>query len=336
MTGRVLEAAGGAYRVRLEGRVVECSLRGRIKQGEGSIAVGDEVRVETAGPDAWCIAEVLPRRSRLARRSFAKRREQVLAANVDAVAAVIAVARPEPDLFLLDRLLVVAEVNGLASFIVCNKIDLTETAETMTTAKAAEDDAHDGGAHDGGARGEGDPSGSELPPSLRPYEEAGYAILPTSVSTGRGMAALADRLRGRTTVLAGASGVGKSSLVNALAPGTGLRTGGVGDRSGRGRHTTTAGRLIPLGDDTYLADTPGVQNFEPAALEPAELAAAFPEFRPHLGECRFADCRHREEPGCAIREAVEEGRIAPRRHESFLALLEAAERAARPWERRER
>jgi ribosome biogenesis GTPase len=127
--------------------------------------------------------------------------------------------------------------------------------------------------------------------------------------------------------------VGKSSLLNALLPGLGLRVGEVGGRSGRGRHTTTSGQLIPLGEDSFLADTPGVQNFEPAALEPGELSAVFREFRPYLERCRFANCRHRDEPGCAVREAVAQGRLSERRHESYLALLESAERAARPWDR---
>ena len=144
---------------------------------------------------------------------------------------------------------------------------------------------------------------------------------------------LRSRLADRVTVFAGSSGVGKSSLLNALLPGLDLRVGEVGARSGRGRHTTTAGQLIPLTEHSFLADTPGVQNFEPAALEPGELSGVFREFRPFLDGCRFANCRHREEPGCAVREAVKEGRLSERRHESYLALLESAERAVRPWEK---
>jgi ribosome biogenesis GTPase len=300
--GRVLRGAGGAYLVLAGDRELSCSLRGRIKQGEGSIAVGDRVEVEQLEDGSCRIDSVLPRHSVLSRRSFAKRKEQVLAANVDQVAAVVAVARPEPDPFLLDRLLAVAEINDLSSFIICNKCDLSEF--------------------------EG------LPELILPYSDAGYDVLQVSAKTGAGMDALDERLAGRITVLAGASGVGKSSLVNALVPGLDLRVGEVGERSGRGRHTTTAGLLIPLGNDTFLADTPGVQNFEPAALEMEELPAVFREFRPYLGQCRFADCRHREEPGCAVRDAVEEKLVSARRYESYLALLETAERASRPWDRR--
>jgi len=310
LIGRVLQGVGGVYRVYLDGAELECSLRGRIKQGEGSIAVGDRVEIERQEDGSCCIEQVLPRQGQLSRRSFAKRREQVLAANVDQLAAVVALTRPEPDLFLLDRLLAVAELNELDAFIVLNKLDLEAEAGSGARAHAG-----------------------DLPDSLRPYGEAGYEVLPTSVKSGSGIELLRERLHGRTTVFAGASGVGKSSLLNALLPGLGLRVGTVGARTGRGRHTTTAGQLIPLDDGSFLADTPGVQNFEPAALEPRELSAVFREFRPYLDHCRFADCRHRDEPGCAVREAVAQGRLSARRHESYLALLESAERAARPWER---
>ena len=302
MIGRVLRGAGGAYLVLVGDEELSCSLRGRIKQGEGSIAVGDRVDVEQLEDGSCRIDSVLPRQSVLSRRSFAKRKEQVLAANVDQVAAVVATARPELDPFLLDRLLAVAELNDLSSFIICNKCELSES--------------------------------DDLPELLQPYSDAGYDVLQVSAKTGEGMEALREQFAGRITVLAGASGVGKSSIVNALIPGLDLRVGDVGERSGRGRHTTTAGLLIPLGGDSFLADTPGVQNFEPAALEPGELPGVFREFRPYLDDCRFADCRHRDEPGCAVREAVNDHRLSARRHESYLALLATAEQASRPWNRR--
>jgi ribosome biogenesis GTPase len=307
--GRILQGVGGVYRVFVDGTEFECSLRGRIKQGEGSIAVGDRVEIERQADGSCRIEAVLPRRTELSRRSFAKRKEQVLAANVDQLAAVLSLTRPEPDLFLLDRLLAVAELNALDAFIVLNKMDL-----------------------DGGTEREG-VFPSKLPDSLHPYLLAGYEVIPTSVMSGRGIEALRARLEGRVTVFAGASGVGKSSLLNAVLPGLELRVGDVGTRSGRGRHTTTAGQLIPLTESSFIADTPGVQNFEPAALEPGELSAVFREFRPYLDACRFANCRHRDEPGCAVREAVKDGRLSERRHESYLALLESAEKAIRPWER---
>lgn len=294
MTGRVLQASGGTYRVRAGGRELDCSLRGRMKLDEGgSVAVGDRVEIEELEDGSCRILAVLPRRGALTRRAVARRKVQVMAANVDQVAIVVAVARPEPDLYMLDRLLAVAEADELDAFVVCNKTDLPDPT----------------------------PEGLEL------YSDIGYDVLEVSGKTGDGIDGLRERVADRTTVLAGASGVGKSSLLNALDPSLDLRVGDVGDRSGRGRHTTTSARLIPLGGETFIADTPGIQHFVPARLEPGWLDHAFREFRAYLGDCRFADCRHRGEPGCAVLSAIEEGGVSARRHESYLTLLAAAEEA---------
>lgn len=298
MIARVLQTGGGTYRVRAGGREFDCSLRGRIKLDGGSpVTVGDRVEVEELDDGSCRIVGVEPRHSALVRRAVARRTDQAMAANIDQVAAVVSAARPDPDLLMLDRLLAVAEFDELGAFVVLNKVDLQE-----------EQDGSD-------------------PNDLAAYEDMGYDVLATSVADHTGIEALRDRLAGRITVLAGASGVGKSSLLNALDPRLDLRVGDVGERSGRGRHTTTSARLIPLDDDTYIADTPGIQNFVPAGLEAATLGHAFREFRPWLESCKFADCKHREEPGCAILRAVEDGDILRRRHESYLALLEAAEAA---------
>lgn len=296
MIARVLQVAGGTYRVRSGGRDFDCSLRGKIKLDEGgSVAVGDRVDVEELEDGSCRITAVLPRKSALVRRAVARRRDQVMAANVDQVAIVVAAARPDPDLFMLDRLLAVAEVDELDAFIVFNKIDLRNAPG--------------------------------LPEEIAAYAVIGYDVLPTCAVHGDGLDALADRLSGRTTVLAGASGVGKSSLLNGMEPELELRVGDVGGRSGRGKHTTTSARLIPLRDETYIADTPGIQHFVPAELDPATLDHAFREFRPWLGACRFGDCRHRGEPGCAVRGAAQGGEISARRLESYLTLLETVEAA---------
>jgi ribosome biogenesis GTPase len=303
MIARVLQTGGGTYRVRAGGREFDCSLRGRIKLDGGSpVTVGDRVEVEELDDGSCRIVRVEPRHSALVRRAVARRKHQVMAANVDQVAAVVSAARPDPDLLMLDRLLAVAEFNELGAFVVLNKIDLRDA------------DAGEG-------------AGEVADADLGAYVAIGYDVLPTSVAERTGIEALRARLAGRITVLAGASGVGKSSLLNALDPELDLRVGEVGERSGRGRHTTTSARLIPLDDDTYIADTPGVQNFVPAGLEAATLGHAFREFRPWLESCKFADCKHREEPGCAIAAAVDAGDVLPRRHDSYLAMLEAAEAA---------
>lgn len=257
------------------------------------MVIGDLVTVERLEDGSCRITEVLPRHSRLSRHSMAKRREQVLAANVDQVAAVFSVARPQPDVRLLDRLLAVAELHDLPSLIVVNKTDLAENGK--------------------------------IPPEFAAYAAIGYPVLPTCSKSGAGLDVLEERLAGRITVFTGPSGVGKTSLLNSIMPDLDLRVGAVGDRSGRGKHTTSAGLLIPIPGGGYLADTPGIQYFEPAGVDPADLAHAFREFRPLVDDCRFADCRHRAEPGCAVRDAVEEGRLYEHRFDSYLSLLEAAE-----------
>ena len=271
-------------------------MRGKAKREAGErVVIGDLVRVELLEDGSCRIREVLPRTSRLSRHSLAKRREQVLAANVDQVAVVISVDRPAPDVRLLDRMLAVAELHDLPALIVLNKMDLSPLGHVSVEVEA--------------------------------YGALGYPVLPTCAKSGTGLELLAERLAGHITVFAGPSGVGKTSILNAIMPGLDLRVGAVGERSGRGKHTTSAGLLIPLTGGGYLVDTPGIQYFEPAGADPADLAHAFPEFRPLVEACRFADCRHRAEPGCAVREAVAEGRIDSGRHDSYLSLLEAAEDA---------
>ena len=282
------------YRIHTADGTFDCSLRGKAKrEALERVAIGDLVTFEQLDDDSCCITEVLPRHSRLSRHSLAKRREQVLAANVDQVAAVFAVARPDPDVRLLDRLLAVAELHDLPSLIVANKTDLADE--------------------------------SLVPPEIAAYAAIGYPVLPTCAKTGAGMTALQERLKGRITVFTGPSGVGKSSILNAILPDLDLRVGTVGEKSGKGKHTTSAGLLIPLPGDGYLADTPGIQYFEPAGVDPADLAHAFVEFRPLVERCRFSDCIHRAEPGCAVIQAVADGVVLAHRHASYLSLLETAE-----------
>ncbi|MGI9037981.1 MAG: ribosome small subunit-dependent GTPase A [Gemmatimonadota bacterium] len=316
MIARVLQIGGGIYRVRAGGLEFDCSLRGKLKLADGgSVAVGDRVEIEELDDGSRRIVGIVPRTSSLTRRAISRRKDQVMAANVDLVAAVVAAARPDPDLYMLDRLLAVAELEEITAFIVLNKMDLLGTETSAGASVGAPAEAAVGAPV----------QAADIPPELADYRSIGYDLLPVSTKAGLGLEDLRSTLAGRTTVLAGASGVGKSSLLNALMPGLSLRVGEVGDRSGRGKHTTTTARLIPLDDESYIADTPGIQHFMPARAEVSSLGFAFREFRPYLETCRFADCRHREEPGCAVLGAIEDGEILGRRHESYLKLLAEAE-----------
>jgi ribosome biogenesis GTPase len=284
---------GGIYRVELDdGNEVDCALRGRLKwlKDVGRIAVGDVVEVEGTPEGGWVIDGLMPRSSRLARRSADGRREQVIAANVDQLAAVFSVSRPEPVFELVDRLLVLAEASDITAFLVVNKFDLNEKSE--------------------GQR------------AFEVYEDVGYLVINTSAKSGLNLERLADQLNGRITLFVGPSGTGKSSLLNALQPGLGLRIGEISQSIQRGRHTTVAGSLYRLAIGGYVGDTPGLGKLQFWEVGGGhELAWCFPEFRSLLGRCRFPDCRHMEEPDCAVKQAVEAGAVSRRRYESYRKIL---------------
>ena len=317
--GVVLSGTGGVWRVQAsDGEVVEASLRGRVKKSnagrraDGSLrrdtvasaaetlklAIGDRVTLEAdEATGAVAIAEILPRRSRLARRApGGGQGERIVAANVDQVLVVFAAANPEPHPRMLDRFLVIAEANQLAARIVINKVELV------------------GGADAARAR-------------FRDYEAAGYPVHYTSVKLCVGLEAVREALDGTITVLSGPSGVGKSSLLNAIFPGLDLRVGEISESVNKGRHTTVGGYLHPLPNShgAYVADTPGLREVGMWALDASELDRCFPELRALRDQCRFADCTHREEPDCAVRAAVHDGSLSRERYESYLKLREELE-----------
>lgn len=302
----VLHGTGGIWAViDAAGARHEAALRGRLKQdGNAKLAVGDRVTIARDARDgAWAITAIHPRTSVLARRApGGARGERIVAANVDQVVVVFAAARPEPHVRMLDRFLVVAEGNDIAARIVFNKVELVEPATVDALAA--------------------------------PYERAGYPVHRTSVKQPAGLRELHDALVGRTSAFTGPSGVGKSSLLNALFHGLTLRTGEISESVNKGRHTTVGAVLLPLDDPQggFVVDTPGLREVGLWGLPPDHLDQCFPEFRPHLRNCRFQDCAHEREPNCSVRAAVESGAIDPARYESYLKLRAQTADPTKPWE----
>jgi len=320
-TGVVYKKTIGNYTVHTDGQAVVCELSNRIRKqliyptaDPGSLhhrvqkvvelehmdplAVGDAVRYIQAEDGKGLIIELLPRRNKLTRRSAVPKPlhhgahpfEQIIVTNVDQVVSVVAAAQPDPKWNLLDRYLASAEAGGIGSLICITKMDLV------------------------------DGNDSELLTALDEYRRIGYVIVLTSAIRGEGIEDMRAALKGRVSAMVGKSGVGKTALLNALQPGLGLRVKEVNQVTGKGRHTTTNLEMFPLDEDGAIVDTPGTREFGFLDADD-DMALLFPEMRPLVGKCRFrVDCQHDEEPGCAIRKAVMEGRISPRRYQSFLQL----------------
>jgi ribosome biogenesis GTPase / thiamine phosphate phosphatase len=279
-------------------------MRGRLKKADDDalkLTVGDEVLLEAGSlSQAWAIAQVLPRRSQLARRMpGGGHGERIVAANVDQIMIVFAAAKPEPHVRMLDRFLVIAEGNSLDARIVINKVDLVDEPETRQR--------------------------------FRDYVTAGYPVHFTSVKQRVGLDELHDALAERTSVLSGPSGVGKSSLLNNMYPGLNLRVGEISESVNKGRHTTVGALLHPLPDGGYVVDTPGLREVGMWGMPSEHLDQCFPEFRDAIDLCRFNDCTHRSEPDCAVRQRVAAGTISAERYASYVKLREELEDTEKKW-----
>jgi ribosome biogenesis GTPase len=271
------------------GERVPCLARGK---GKGAV-VGDYVHYVPTPPDELSsgnIMSIAPRRNFLARADEHARRPQVIAANLDRLVVVMAVQPPARS-GLIDRLLVAAHAQGIPGCVVLNKTDLLDEIST-----------------------------EEMDEVLEPYPDLGYPVYRVSASTGDGMAGLAAELSTGTSIFVGHSGVGKTSLLNALCPGLGERVKALSEATGRGVHTTTAAGLFSLPSGGELIDCPGVRMFALWGVEPADLARHFVEFEKYAETCRFANCRHDQEPGCAVIKAVEKDKIHLARYDSYIKL----------------
>jgi ribosome biogenesis GTPase len=298
-TGLIIRAQSGFFSVLSADSepAVTCQLRGRLKQGrrKGDIAaVGDTVAFTLLPDGSGVIDEILPRKSEIVRLDPRPQGEyrQVLLANLDQAVFVFACAHPAPKLRMLDRFLVIAEKQEIPAIIVANKIDLV-----------------------------GPNTAREL---FGLYAPLGYRVIYTSVKQNLGLEELREALQSKISALAGPSGVGKSSLMNAIQPGLGIAVGEVSSFMKKGTHTTNFRQLHRLEVGGWVADAPGWKSLALWDTKPEEIDAYFPELRNLVPECQFSDCTHTHEPGCAVLQALQDGRVRRERYESFLRLREGS------------
>ena len=292
--GTVIEVSTSLCRVQSRDQVLVCHLRGSLSAEDTGftniVAVGDRVLISQDGHDSGVVEQVLPRKSVLVRPDvFHSHLQQVIVANADQLLVVASWRDPAFWPELVDRYLITAERNNLTPILCVNKVDL---AEDMADCQAA----------------------------VQPYLQLGYQVLLTSAVEGHGIERVRGVLAGKTTVLAGMSGVGKSSLLAVVQPGLHLRISEISERRHEGRHTTSQVNLIALQIGGFVVDTPGIREFGLGGLQRAELVRFYPDIQAAAARCRFANCSHTHEPGCAVRAAVSEGTISDVRHHSYQAI----------------
>lgn len=297
MKGRVFRSTGSWYTVLAEGKFYECRLRGKLRLDDekvtNPVAVGDWVNIAPENDTEAVIKDVLPRENYIIRKSTRrKRHSHRLAANIDQAVLVVTLAFPRTSLGFIDRFLVSCESFRIPAVLAFNKADLL------------------------------DEDGLEYYNELKfDYQELGYTVLLVSAEENQGMEELKANLEGKTSLFAGHSGVGKSTLLNLIAPHVEQRVGEVSESVEKGVHTTTFAEMFEAWDGTFVIDTPGIKELGLWDIGSEELSHYFPEMRTYMGQCKFHNCTHTHEPGCAFRVAMDDGKIAPSRYESYLSIL---------------
>ena len=297
-TATVVRATGSWYDVLHDGAMLRCRIRGKLRlkgvRSTNPVVVGDEAVCEADGGDC-VIVDIVPRRNYVIRRaSNLSKESHIIAANVDQALLMVTLRSPETPKEFADRFLVTCEAYKVPAAILLSKIDLQD-AEAVAEFRAV-------------------------------YEGAGYRVLEVSAKEGRGVEEVRELLAGRTTLVSGNSGVGKSTLIQTIDPSLDIRTGEISDSNHKGRHTTTFSTMYPLAEGGAVIDTPGIKGFGLLDIDDAELWHYFPEMMRVAPGCRFYNCTHTHEPGCAVVEAVKAGEIAWSRYESYLKILDDDEK----------
>ncbi|MCD7914418.1 MAG: ribosome small subunit-dependent GTPase A [Tannerellaceae bacterium] len=302
MKGLVIKNTGSWYTVRTaEGRDVESKIKGNFRlrdiRSTNPIAVGDQVEIEINKEETAFITEIEDRKNYIIRRaSNLSKQSHIIAANLDQAMLIVTVNHPITTTIFIDRFLVTAEAYGVFVKIVFNKIDRFHGSERET-----------------------------MEEMIRLYTSIGYPCSKLCARSGEGMEELRADLKDKITLLSGHSGVGKSTIINQLVPGVELRTGNISEYHNKGMHTTTFSEMIPLPEGGYLIDTPGIKGFGTIEMEEGEISHYFPEIFRYSDGCRFNNCTHRHEPGCAVQEAMHAHLISPSRYKSYLNILKDKE-----------
>jgi ribosome biogenesis GTPase len=291
--GLIVRSQSGFYTVQTGSGSFNCRMRGRLKRGKrlgDIVAVGDWVEISPQSGGEGMIEAVEPRQRLLSRMAPTPQGEyqQIIIANPDQTVFIFACAKPEPHLGMLDRLLVMAEKQGIPALVVANKADLVDSSQALAL--------------------------------FSRYEYLGYPVIYTSAKSGLGVPELIVKLKGKISVFAGPSGVGKSSLLNSIQPGLGLAIRSVSLATKKGRHTTVVRQLFPLEEGGYVADTPGLKALALWDIHPEELDGYFPELRELVAGCQFSNCTHVHEPGCAVQAALARGEVHPERYASYVRM----------------
>ena len=300
--GLVIKNTGSWYIVRCDdGTECNCKIKGNLRlkgfRCTNPVAVGDKVEIEVKDDGTAFIRSILPRRNYIIRRASNLSREfQILAANIDMAVLVVTLVNPETSTVFIDRFLATAEAYNVPVTIVFNKIDLLAEPEDHELLDAV----------------------------IYLYRSIGYTVVSMSVMTGEGLDLLRNELRGKTALFSGNSGVGKSSIINLLVPDAKLKVGDISEVHHTGMHTTTFSEMLDIPGDNagHIIDTPGVKGFGTIDFEKSEIAHYFPEIFKVSKECRYNNCTHTHEPGCAVREAVEQSLISQSRYNSYLSIME--------------
>ncbi len=298
-SGKIIQTTGSWYQVLVDEKIITARLKGKFKLEEldttNPIAVGDEVVLEKTETNEFVIIEIKNRKNYIIRQSPRnKHQRHIIASNIDLALLIVTISQPRTSLGFIDRFIAAAESFHIPVKIIINKIDLLQKSKDK----------------------------EQLEYMQLVYQKIGYEVICSSTITQEGIAQIQNVLNNKTTLIAGHSGVGKSTLLNSINPNLNLKTGAISKKWDKGMHTTTFATMFQLMENTFIIDTPGIKEFMMLHVEPEEVSGYFIDIKKYSEDCQFNNCMHLNEPNCAVKEAVEQHKIAATRYENYLNIVE--------------